>query len=144
VNRNERDWPAVRAAVEARMKELGLSTPAEAARRAGIADGSFRKFLRGHSSLNTITVIRVNDRLGLPHGHLTAIADNREPEPPPPPDTAASGGTPFAALLSLTDLAPGAQMAAGYRRSVGLLTGTSCLRVISRRVLSYRTPDPHQ
>jgi hypothetical protein len=40
MNRNDRDWPTVRTAVDARMKELGLSTAAQGA--AGLAAFTYR------------------------------------------------------------------------------------------------------
>jgi len=121
VSRDERDWPAVRAAVEARMKELGLS-PAEAASRMQIPRRTFLAFLEGRTRPHPYRVDTINDGLGLPYDHLQSIAEKRTPEPPPPrPAPAAGNGTPAAALLSLTDLGPGAQMVADYRAYVSVV-----------------------
>jgi lambda repressor-like predicted transcriptional regulator len=46
MNRNERDWPAVRAAVEARMRELRLST-ADLARRARMSETTHSRVPQG-------------------------------------------------------------------------------------------------
>jgi hypothetical protein len=68
----------------------------------------------------------INDGLGLPHDHLSALADKKDPEPPPAPRppapvAPASTKTPVAALLSLTDLGPGAQMVADYKAYVAMV-----------------------
>jgi transcriptional regulator with XRE-family HTH domain len=121
MNRNERDWPAVRTAVDARMKELGLST-AEVAHKMRMAERTLRAFLNGRTRPHGYTVRCLNDALGLPYDHLYAIAEKRKPEP-----LARVAGkgilapAPVAALLSLTDLGPGAQMVADYKAYVSMV-----------------------
>jgi transcriptional regulator with XRE-family HTH domain len=83
MNRNEVDWPAVRVAVDARMKEQGLST-AEVASKMNMAESTLRGFLDGRTRPHGYTVGSLNDALGLPWDHLHAIAEKREPHPEPP------------------------------------------------------------
>jgi len=104
------------------MKELGLST-AEAAHQMHMAKSTLRAFLEGRTRPHGYTVSTINDGLGLPYDHLHAIADKRNPNPPPPPApvSTASKETPVAALLSLTDLGPGAQMVSDYKAYVSMV-----------------------
>jgi transcriptional regulator with XRE-family HTH domain len=121
VSRDERDWPAVRAAVEARLEELGLST-AEAAHQMHMAKGTLQAFLEGRTRPQEATLGTINDGLSLPYDHLTAIADKRTPYPPlPVPASTPSRETPVAALLSLTDLGPGAQLVSDYKAYVSMV-----------------------
>ena len=92
MNRNERDWPAVCAAVDGRMKELGLST-AEVARKMNMAENTLRAFLNGRTRPHGYTIGILNDALDLPDDHLRAIAEKRKPRPrPKPPDTRCQQG----------------------------------------------------
>ena len=123
MNRNERDWPAVRAAVDARMKELGLST-AEVAHKMNMAESTLRAFLNGRTRPHGCTVGFLNDALDLPDDHLYAIAEKRAPRPRPPARASSKeipAPAPVAALLSLVDLDPGAQMVADYRAYVSMV-----------------------
>ena len=124
MNRDEFDWPAVRAAADARMKELGLST-GEVAYKMHMAKRTLRDFLDGHTMPHRTTVYRLNDALGLPYDHLNAMAEKREPWLKPETQAIAAGkempaptSAPVAALLSLADLGPGAQIVADYRAYV--------------------------
>lgn len=122
MNRNERDWSAVRAAVDARINELGLSMT-EAARRTGMPKSALRAFLDGQRRPHGYTMSRINDALDLPYDHLRAIAEKRKPEAPPAlvPDKETPVAAPAAALLSLMDLGPGAQMVADYKAYVSMV-----------------------
>ena len=82
MNRADWDWPAVRAAVDVRMSELRLST-AELARRTRMSETTIRAFRKGRSRPYCLTVIGLNEGLGLPRGYLRAIAEGRAPDPPP-------------------------------------------------------------
>ncbi len=81
MNRGERDWPAVRAAVDARMSELRLST-AELARRTRMSQTIIRAFRKGRSRPCGLTITGLNEGLGLPRGYLHAIAEGKKPDPP--------------------------------------------------------------
>ena len=81
MSRLDWDWPAVRAAVDARMSELRLST-AKLARRARMSETTIRAFRQGRSRPYVLTVIVLNEGLGLPKGYLRAIAEGRVPDPP--------------------------------------------------------------
>jgi transcriptional regulator with XRE-family HTH domain len=89
VNREQRDWLAVRAAVEDRMRELRLST-AELARRGRMSETTVRAFRNGRSRPIGVTVTALNDGLGLPAGYLHAVAEGRRPEAPASAGGAAS------------------------------------------------------
>jgi transcriptional regulator with XRE-family HTH domain len=123
MNRNERDWPAVRAAADARMKELGLST-AELARRSKMSQSTIRALLAGRTRPHGITVHGLAEGLGWPWGYLWAIAEGQQPESPPAVTMearASDEGKRARTLLSLTDVGQGAQMAADYRAYVSLV-----------------------
>jgi transcriptional regulator with XRE-family HTH domain len=81
VSRAERDWPAVRAAVNARMSELRLTT-SELARRTRMSETTIRAFRKGRSRPCGLTITGFNEGLGLPRGYLHAIAEGRTPYPP--------------------------------------------------------------
>ena len=76
------DWPAVRAAVDARMSELRLSA-AELARRTRTSETTIRSFRTARSRPYALTIISLNEGLGLPRGYLRAIGEGRVPDPPP-------------------------------------------------------------
>lgn len=125
MNRNERDWPAVRTAVAARMKELGLST-AEVAYKMNMAESTLRAFLDGRTRPHGYTVGCLNDALDLPYDHLYAIAEKRKPmsnlgQSAPAVSKETPTSAPVAALLSLMDLDPGAQMVADYKAYVSMI-----------------------
>lgn len=82
MNRLNWDWPAVRAAVDARMGELRLST-SELARRTRMPETTIRSFRKGRSRPHALTIIGLNEGLGLPRGYPHAIAERRTPGPPP-------------------------------------------------------------
>jgi transcriptional regulator with XRE-family HTH domain len=81
VNRLSWDWPTVRAAVDARMSELRLST-AELARRTRTSQTTIRAFRKGRTRPYAVTIIGLNEGLELPRGYLRAIAEGRAPDPP--------------------------------------------------------------
>lgn len=123
MNKNECDWPAVRAAVDARMKELGFST-AEVAHKMNMNERTLRAFLNGQTRPHGYTVHYLNDALDLPYDHLRAIAEKRKPWPEPSARVASKeipASAPVAALLSLVDLAPGAKMVADYKAYVSMV-----------------------
>ena len=123
MNKNECDWPAVRTAVDARMKELGLST-AEVAHKMNMNERTLRAFLNGQTKPHGYTVYYLNDALDLPCDHLRAIAEKRKPWPQPSARAAGKDNpalAPVATLLSLTDLDPGAQMVADYKAYVSMV-----------------------
>jgi transcriptional regulator with XRE-family HTH domain len=76
------DWPALRAAVDARMSELRLST-AELARRTRTSETTIRSFRKGRTRPYALTIIGLNEGLALPRGYLRAVAEGRAPDPPP-------------------------------------------------------------
>lgn len=82
MNRDERDWPAIRTVVSARMKELNL-TVSELACKGKMAQSTVRAFLDGRSRPHGITLSGLDEGLGLPAGCLRAVADGRKPESPP-------------------------------------------------------------
>jgi transcriptional regulator with XRE-family HTH domain len=82
MSRSERDWPSVRTVVEARMRELKLST-AELARRTRMSETTIRAFRKGRSRPCGLTITGLNEGLGLPSGYLHAVAEGRTPDPPP-------------------------------------------------------------
>jgi hypothetical protein len=82
MNRTERDWPAVRAAVDAHMREVRLST-AELARRTRMSETTIRAFRKRGSRPCGLTITGLNEGLGLPRGYLHGIAEGRTPDPPP-------------------------------------------------------------
>ena len=81
MNSNERDWPAVRAAVDVRMSELRLST-AELARRTRMSETTIRSIRKGRSQPCGLTITGLNEGLGLPRGYPHAIAEGRKLDPP--------------------------------------------------------------
>jgi hypothetical protein len=81
MNRTERDWPAVRAAVDAHMREVRLST-AELARQTRMSETTIRAFRKRGSRPCGLTITGLNEGLGLPRGYPHAIAEGRTPAAP--------------------------------------------------------------
>jgi hypothetical protein len=82
MNQNERDWSAVRAAVDARVQELRLSV-AVPAPRARMSETIISAFRNGRSRPCGSTLSGLNEGPGLPRGYLHAVAERKKPEPPP-------------------------------------------------------------
>jgi transcriptional regulator with XRE-family HTH domain len=63
------------------MSELRLST-AELARKTRTSETTIRSFRKGYSRPHALTIIGLNEGLGLPKGYLRAIAEGQAPDPP--------------------------------------------------------------